>query len=139
MAKKRKKKVWNKEDESHLELLFLKHWTTAYPYHSPVRELHFHPTRKFRFDFAWPSKKTALEIQGYGPGHFSLPGMTQDCDKHIHALTLNWRVIYITSLHLSPDRIQTTLLSISLLLAIPPKSPRSPQSGYIPFKHRRTP
>lgn len=29
-----------------------------------VREHRFHPTRRWRFDFAWPDEKVALEVEG---------------------------------------------------------------------------
>ena len=30
----------------------------------PVYEYKFHPTRRWRFDLAWPDKKVAVEVQG---------------------------------------------------------------------------
>jgi very-short-patch-repair endonuclease len=30
----------------------------------PVREYQFHPTRRWRVDFAWPDRKVAVEIEG---------------------------------------------------------------------------
>ena len=31
---------------------------------APVTELKFHPSRKFRFDYAWPEHRVAVEING---------------------------------------------------------------------------
>ena len=119
--------------ESHLEERFFSSWNQTFPLHTPIREYHFHPTRKFRFDFCWPTRKIAVEVQGQGPGHNSLPGMTQDYDKHLSALLLGWRVVFLTSRHLSPKRIDTTLLLISRLLNI--QEEKKP-IGYIPLRNR---
>jgi len=61
-----------------------------------VRELKFHPVRRWRFDLAWPDEKLAVEIQGgiWLQGHHSRgQGMTDDCEKTAHALMLGWRVL----------------------------------------------
>lgn len=63
-----------------------------------VAEYVFHPTRKWRFDFAFPSVKLAIEIQGAGRGgasggHQSHAGMQRDCDKNNEAVRLGWRVL----------------------------------------------
>ena len=34
----------------------------------PQREYRFHPERKWRFDFAWPERRFAVEIEGITPG-----------------------------------------------------------------------
>jgi len=126
-----KKKRRKKQEESHLELLFFTEWKARYPTHLPTKEYKFHPTRQFRFDFAWPTKKVALEVHGDGPGHFSLKGMTQDHIKHYEAIILNWRVMYITSTLLSPESLQTTLGQVARLLGI------QESTGYIPLRRRR--
>lgn len=130
--KRKKKKIWlNEEVDSDLELLFLVEWRKIYPNDIPLTQHRFHPTRKFRFDFCWPAKKYAVEVQGYGPGHNSLVGMTQDYDKNIAALLENWKIIYITSIHLQPARLDTTIDSIASILRLPPRKP-----GYVPLKFR---
>src|ERR1700759_2223995 len=64
------------------------------------REFAFHPTRKFRFDYAWPLSKVALEIQGGEwmgkSGHKTAFGMQRDCEKGSEALMLGWRVVHAT-------------------------------------------
>jgi very-short-patch-repair endonuclease len=64
---------------------------------SPVRQYQFHPTRKFRFDFAWPDHKLALEIDGgiftNQPSHRSASGIVADIDKHNAAILTGWRVL----------------------------------------------
>lgn len=53
--------------------------------------------RKFRFDYAWPSHKVALEIEGnifsaYA-GHRSVTGMLRDIDKYSLAASHGWLII----------------------------------------------
>ena len=63
---------------------------------APVREYQFHPTRRWRFDFAWPVQKVAVEIDGlvYGGqgGHQTVEGVLGDCEKYEAALLAGWRV-----------------------------------------------
>lgn len=67
---------------------------------SPVRELRFHPTRQFRFDFAWPDERVALEIEGGvisgRSRHTSYAGFTEDCVKYNDAACLGWIVLRVT-------------------------------------------
>lgn len=57
-----------------------------------VAEFVFHPTRKWRFDFAFPSVKLAIEIDGRGR-HQTVAGTRGDCEKHNEALRMGWRVL----------------------------------------------
>ena len=62
----------------------------------PVRELKFHPVRRWRFDLAWPDEKLAVEIQGgiWLQGHHSRGKViSDDCEKMAHELMLGWRVM----------------------------------------------
>lgn len=62
----------------------------------PQREYKFHKTRKWRFDFAYPEKMIAIEIDGgtYSrkSRHTSPIGYRKDCEKINTATALNWRV-----------------------------------------------
>jgi very-short-patch-repair endonuclease len=60
--------------------------------YTPVREHKFHPTRRWRFDFAWPSIKLAVEIDGRGR-HHTVAGFRADCEKINEAIKLGWRVL----------------------------------------------
>jgi very-short-patch-repair endonuclease len=60
------------------------------------REWRFHPTRKWRFDFAWPEYKIALECQGLGR-HQRFKGYQGDCEKQSAAATLGWKVLWVMS------------------------------------------
>lgn len=66
----------------------------------PVRELTFHPKRKWRFDFAWPDKKIAVEVEGgtWQIGrHQRASGFAADCEKYNAAAVLGWRVLRFTT------------------------------------------
>ena len=61
----------------------------------PEREYRFHPTRKWRFDFAWPEIKVAVEIEGsvWARGrHTRGSGYLGDIEKYNEATALGWRV-----------------------------------------------
>ena len=63
------------------------------------REYVFHPTRQWRFDFAWPGRKLAVEIDGLtrdGGRHQRVRGYENDCEKLNEALLLGWRVLRFT-------------------------------------------
>ena len=64
------------------------------------REYRFHPVRRWRFDFAWPDVKIAVEVEGgaFVQGrHGRGAGITNDCEKYNHAAMLGWRVLRGTS------------------------------------------
>ena len=60
----------------------------------PVRELVFAPPRKWRFDFAWPDQRVAIEIEGgvwqKKSRHRTASGFLNDCEKYETALLLGW-------------------------------------------------
>lgn len=65
---------------------------------SPEREFKFHPSRKWRFDMAWPHQKVAVEIEGVLPGggrHQQIQGFVGDAEKYEAALVLGWCVYRI--------------------------------------------
>ena len=62
----------------------------------PVREHRFHPTRKWRFDFAFPDHKLAVEIEGgiWANGrHTRGSGFKADMEKYNEAALLGWKVL----------------------------------------------
>lgn len=73
----------------------------------PVQEYGFHSERKWRFDFAWPQERVAVEIQGGGwKGRHSRPGgFSKDCEKTIYAAAAGWVVIPITTGQLRDERL----------------------------------
>lgn len=64
------------------------------------REYEFHPVRKWRFDFAWPDKLIAVEIDGgaFSNGrHTRGAGYEEDCNKLNAAALMFWRVLRFTT------------------------------------------
>tara|TARA_R110002153_G_scaffold239886_1_gene394447 strand:+ start:5843 stop:6205 length:363 start_codon:yes stop_codon:yes gene_type:complete len=62
----------------------------------PVTEHKFHPIRRWRFDYAWPDHKIALEVEGgvwTGGRHTSSVGFIKDMEKYNAAACLGWRII----------------------------------------------
>jgi hypothetical protein len=58
-------------------------------------EYKFHPSRMWRFDYAWPSIKAALEVEG-SPGrgrHTHAGGFERDVEKYNAATVLGWHVV----------------------------------------------
>ena len=72
----------------------------AYGLPAPEREFRFHPTRKWRFDFAYLDRMIAVEILGavWTQGrHTRGGGFTKDCEKYTEAAILGWRILHFTS------------------------------------------
>lgn len=72
---------------------------------APAKEYVFHPVRKWRFDYAFPSAKIALEVEGgvyTGGRHIRPKGFLGDVDKYNAAAVMGWRVLRVV-----PDRLRT--------------------------------
>ena len=83
-------------------------WT---PYGLPLPEMEFkfHPTRKWRFDFAWPEWKIAVEIEGavWTQGrHTRGSGFIKDMEKYSYANIMGWCVIRGTPQQLQDGTLQ---------------------------------
>lgn len=71
-----------------------------------VAEHRFHPDRKWRFDFAIPERKIAIEYEGiFSPDndnsrHTHVIGYSTDCEKYNEAALLGWIVLRFTAMHL---------------------------------------
>ena len=74
----------------------------------PDLEYRFHPTRRYRFDLAWPARKIALEIEGViypttrdddrtvlRGRHVTPAGFRNDCLKYGEAFALGWTVLRV--------------------------------------------
>lgn len=64
------------------------------------REYRFHPVRRWRFDFAIPEEKIAIEIEGgvWTRGrHTRGAGYTADLEKYNTATVMGWRVLRYSS------------------------------------------
>jgi len=61
----------------------------------PVREYQFELSRNWRFDFAFPAQKIAIECEGaagYGR-HSRKDGFEKDMEKYNAATLLGWRLL----------------------------------------------
>lgn len=83
-----------------------------------VTEYRFHPIRQWRFDFAVPSIKLAVEYNGHGSTggghigrHASVTGMSGDCEKMNEAQRLGWRVVQFTALFFDAAKREKLKLS----------------------------
>jgi very-short-patch-repair endonuclease len=64
----------------------------------PEREFRF-CARRWRFDFAWPTLKLAVEVEGgtwAGGRHTTGAGFEKDAEKYNEAVVLGWRVLRVT-------------------------------------------
>jgi len=72
----------------------------------PEREYRFSPPRRWRFDFAWPDEKVAVEVEGgtwsFGR-HVRGRGYAADCEKYNAAVIDGWRVLRFTGGMLRDD------------------------------------
>lgn len=85
-------------------------------------EYRFHPKRMWRFDYAIPALKIAVDYQGHAgfvplkengvirrddrgkplqapSGHSTIKGLTNDCEKSNEATAHGWRFFIFTALH----------------------------------------
>lgn len=66
----------------------------------PQSEYRFAPPRRWRFDFAWPEHRIAVECEGgiwVGGRHTRGKGFEEDCRKYNAAIIQGWRVLRFTS------------------------------------------
>lgn len=74
------------------------HWA-AYGIPEPQREFRFHPVRGWRFDFAWPEHRIAVEQEGgvwSGGRHTRAEGYLADMEKYNHAVLEGWQLYRFT-------------------------------------------
>lgn len=65
----------------------------------PVPEYRFHPPRRWRFDFAWPDRWLALEVQGglFVTGRHSRgAALLKEHEKLNTAALDGWRILFCT-------------------------------------------
>lgn len=85
---------------------------------APVRELRFHETRRFRFDYAWPDRMLAIEVEGgiwrKGGGAHSHPlNIKRDIEKGNLAQLGGWTV-----LRYAPEDLPQAIADIKTLFNI---------------------
>ncbi len=92
---------------SHLEARFAAAWD-ALGGPPLVREYRFHPTRRWRADFAHLSSRTLIEIEGgvWSRGrHVSPQGFVKDAEKYLEAALAGWQVLRLTTKQLTTATI----------------------------------
>lgn len=82
-----------------------------------VRQYRFHPTRRWTFDFAFPSQRLAVEVEGHY--HKTHAGHRSDCEKFNEAARAGWRVLRFPA-NLSRNAPEWAALIRECLLCPPP-------------------
>ena len=85
-----------------------------------ICEFRFHKIRRWRFDYAIPEIKLAVEYAGHAgfigkgvSGHSTIKGLTNDSEKANSAIACGWRVLQFTALHFKyQDRIKHKLTPV---------------------------
>lgn len=80
--------------------LFLKYLRKTFPQVNIVKEYRFHDVRKWRFDYAFPDQKVAVEVDGavWTQGrHNRGAGYVADLEKLNTAVSMGWLVLRITT------------------------------------------
>jgi hypothetical protein len=84
------------------------------------REYEFHPTRKWRFDLAWPELMVAFECEGgvWSRGRHTRPqGFAADIEKYNTAVMLGWSVYRVTA-EMIHDGTALRLVEAALLISM---------------------
>ena len=82
-----------------------------------VAEHRFHATRKWRFDYAVPSLRIALEVEGgvwTGGRHTSGAGFLRDIEKYNEAALNGWLVLRCTPKTLWSDGVRLLSEAVEL-------------------------
>lgn len=82
----------------------------------PEREHRFHPTRKWRFDLAWPDLRLAVEVDGgtWVQGrHNRGSSIEKEYEKGAEAAILGWRIIHVSN-HMVDDGRALNLITRAL-------------------------
>lgn len=80
--------------------LFLNYLQQQFPSVEVVKELRFYPERRWRFDYAFPVLKVAIEIDGavWAQGRHNRPaGYLADMEKLNTAASMGWLVLRIST------------------------------------------
>ena len=94
----------------------------------PVREHRFHAVRRWRFDYAWPGEKVALEVEGgvwTGGRHTRGAGFVADIEKYNAAVLAGWRVVRVV-----PGKLcASATVGMLEALLVPKKGLQEPEAG----------
>lgn len=84
----------------------------------PQTQYRFDPVRRWRFDFAWPEQRVAVEIDGglHCRGrHIRPEGYKRDCEKLNAAVLANWRVLrFVADQIKSGDAVAVVLKALGI-------------------------
>lgn len=86
----------------------------------PIKEYKFHPTRKWKIDWAWPNHLIALEVEGaiWTQGrHTRGSGFLKDMEKYNELAVLGWRLIRTTPIEIKNLHILETLERIFKIMS----------------------
>ena len=91
-----------------------------------VTELQVVEDRRFRFDYAWPDERVALELQGGiylagKGGHVAPKRFQNDCDKLNHAARAGWRTCKLATGMVTPENVQLVKDLVLAMRAAPEK------------------
>lgn len=103
------KKGRPKSGPSELELAFAKQLTVL-ELPPPQREFKFHPNRDWRFDYAWPDKKIAVEVQGMP--HRIRERFLSDVEKLAVAQIHGWQVLLVAGQDVRSGRAVSWLVTL---------------------------
>lgn len=106
-----------KKSRSHLEQQAIDLFENDKTLPKCVEQYHFH---KWRFDFAWPKVKVAVEIDGYtngGRGHVSGTQYSSDCRKLNQAQKERWVLLRFDAKMLNKEMVET--IKFMILSRIP--------------------
>ena len=96
------------------------------------REYRFAPPRRWRFDFAWPEIRLALEIEGgtWVRGRHNRPGgYAKDLEKYNTATLMEWRLLRFT-----PAQV-TDGTALALVQLVVQRATSSASNSAMPWDH----
>ena len=85
---------------------------SAFGIPAPSVEYKFHPTRKWRIDYAWPSRKLAVEIDGgiwRNGSHSRGSGLMRNYEKRNAMAVMGWRLLCYTPQSIDMTQIREAL------------------------------
>jgi len=83
----------------------------------PESEYRFHAVRRWRFDFAWPEQKLAVEVDGGAfatGGHSRAVPQAGDNDKTNAATNLGWRILKFNTFNLKHPQMVRSVVAEAL-------------------------
>lgn len=95
-----------------IDILGLSRLPILLPYQ---QEYKFHPTRRWKFDFAWVERKIAIEINGgswVSGRHNNAVSLELDYEKLNEAQMMGWQVFQLTGNMLKRGDLEEMLLRI---------------------------